>query len=166
MQVKTEIEGKFKDVDILDVTPENFIVPKGEEHLYHCRIEVKKFNSETGERVSKPRMQVFGKKIFETFGLHNLRKHGYTVDIMHNPNEWIKAAKEKAAKMAEEKAAESKAAEREQIKQEIIEELKMAGIIPASTETAATETTSETKRGRKKASTETTSETENQDITE
>lgn len=158
MQVKTEIEGKFKDVDILDVTPENFIVPKGEEHLYHCRIEVKKFNSETGERVSKPRMQVFGKKIFETFGLHNLRKHGYTVDIMHNPNEWIKAAKEKAAKMAEEKAVEAKAAEREQIKREIMEELKISGVISTSTET-----TSETKRGRKKASTETTSETEDQD---
>lgn len=161
MQVKTEIEGKFKDVSILNVTPENFIVPKGEEHLYHCRIEIKKFDTETGERLSKPRMQVFGKKIFETFGLHNLRKHGYTVDIMHDPNEWIKESKEKAAKMAEEKAIEDKAAEREQIKQEIIEELKMAGIIPASTET-----TSETKRGRKKASTETTSETENQDITE
>ena len=166
MQVKTEIEGKFKDVSILNVTPENFIVPKGEEHLYHCRIEIKKFDPESGERLSKPRMQVFGKKIFETFGLHNLRKHGYTVDIMHDPNEWIKEAKEKAAKMAEEKAIEAKAAEREQIKQEIIEELKMAGIIPASTETAATETTSETKRGRKKALTETTSETENQDITE
>ena len=44
MQVKTEIEGKFKDVSILNVTPENFIVPKGEEHLYHCRIEIKKFD--------------------------------------------------------------------------------------------------------------------------
>lgn len=62
MQVKTEIEGKFKDVSILNVTPENFIVPKGEEHLYHCRIEIKKFDPESGERLSKPRMQVFGKK--------------------------------------------------------------------------------------------------------
>ena len=30
MQVRTE-EGQIKDVNILDVTPENFIVPKGEE---------------------------------------------------------------------------------------------------------------------------------------
>ena len=78
--MRTE-EGQIKDVNILDVTPENFIVPKGEEDCYHCRIEVKKFNQDTGERISKPRMQVFGKKFFESFGLHNLRKQGFTVDV-------------------------------------------------------------------------------------
>ena len=41
MRVKAETEGKTKDVGLLDVTPENFIVPKGEESFYHCRIEVK-----------------------------------------------------------------------------------------------------------------------------
>ena len=76
MRVKAETEGKTKDVGLLDVTSENFIVPKGEESFYHCRIEVVKFNQETGERISRPRMQVFGKKFFETFGLHNLRKMG------------------------------------------------------------------------------------------
>ena len=95
MRVKAEKEGRTKDVGLLDVTPENFIVPKGEEHFYHCRIEVVKFNQETGERISRPRMQVFGKKFFETFGLHNLRKMGYRVNILHNPNEWAAANKEK-----------------------------------------------------------------------
>lgn len=139
MRVKVN-EGKTKDVGLLDVTPENFIVPKGEESFYHCRIEVVKFHSETGERLSKPRMQVFGKKFFETFGLHNLRKMGYKVDIMHDPNVWEAANKEKieANKRAKAEAsakaeAAAKAAEREQMKAEIIAELTSAGVILAET---------------------------------
>lgn len=131
MRVKAETEGKTKDVGLLDVTPENFIVPKGEESFYHCRIEVVKFNQETGERISRPRMQVFGKKFFETFGLHNLRKMGYKVDIMHDPNVWEAANKEKieASKRAKAEAA-AKAAEREKMKAEIIAELTASGAIP------------------------------------
>lgn len=137
MRVKAETEGKKKDVGLLAVTPENFIVPKGEESFYHCRIEVVKFNQETGVRISRPRMQVFGKKFFETFGLHNLRKMGYKVDIMHDPNVWeaenkekIEANKRAKAEAAAKAAAEAKAAEREQMKAEIIAELKAAGVIP------------------------------------
>lgn len=140
-QMKTETEGKTKDVGLLEVTPENFIVPKGEESYYHCRIEVVKFNPETGERMSRPRMQVFGKKVFETFVLHNLRKMGYKVDILHDPNVWEAANKEKieAAKQAKAEAeakaqaeaeAQAKAEEREKMKAEIIAELKAAGVIP------------------------------------
>lgn len=138
MRVKAEKEGRTKDVGLLDVTPENFIVPKGEEHFYHCRIEVVKFNQETGERISRPRMQVFGKKFFETFGLHNLRKMGYRVDIMHDPNVWaaankekIEASKQAQAEAAAEAEAAAKAAEREQMKAEIIAELTATGVIPA-----------------------------------
>lgn len=133
MLIKTE-EGKTKDVGLTDVTAENFICPRGEERYYHCRIEVRKFNAETGERLSKPRIQVFGKKFFETFGLHNLRKQGYTVDILHNPNEWekenrallaqIEAEKAEKAKFA---AEEAKKAEREALKNELLEELKAQG---------------------------------------
>ena len=133
MLIKTE-EGKTKDVGLTDVTAENFICPKGEEKYYHCRIEVRKFNAETGERLSKPRIQVFGKKFFETFGLHNLRKQGYTVDILHDPNEWEKENRallaqieaEKAEK-AKEAAEEAKKAEREALKNELLEELKAQG---------------------------------------
>lgn len=139
MRVKVN-DGKTKDVGLLDVTPENFIVPKGEENCYHCRIEVVKFHGETGERLSKPRIQVFGKKYFETFGLHDLRKQGFRVDILHDPNVWEAANKEKieankrAKAEAEAKAAaEAKVAEREQMKAEIIAELKAAGVIPEET---------------------------------
>lgn len=143
MQVRTE-EGQIKDVNILDVTPENFIVPKGEEDCYHCRIEVKKFNQDTGERISKPRMQVFGKKFFESFGSHNLRKQGFTVDIMHDPNKWLqeneakleaeKQKKAEAGAKAKAEAAEAeKKAMKEAMKAEILAELKAEGLL----ETAA-----------------------------
>lgn len=143
MQVRTE-EGQIKDVNILDVTPENFIVPKGEEDCYHCRIEVKKFNKDTGERISKPRMQVFGKKFFESFGLHNLKKQGYTVDVMHDPNKWLqeneakleaeKQKKAEAGAKAKAEAAEAeKKAMKEAMKAEILAELKAEGLL----ETAA-----------------------------
>lgn len=143
MQMRTE-EGQIKDVNILDVTPENFIVPKGEEDCYHCRIEVKKFNKDTGERISKPRMQVFGKKFFESFGLHNLRKQGFTVDVMHDPNKWLqeneakleaeKQKKAEAGAKAKAEAAEAeKKAMKEAMKAEILAELKAEGLL----ETAA-----------------------------
>lgn len=139
MQVRTE-EGQIKDVNILDVTPENFIVPKGEEDCYHCRIEVKKFNRDTGERISKPRMQVFGKKFFESFGLHNLRKQGFTVDVMHDPNKWLqeneakleaeKQKKAEAGAKAKAEAAEAeKKAMKEAMKAEILAELKAEGLL-------------------------------------
>lgn len=146
MRVKAETEGKTKDVNILDVTPENFIVPKGEEDCYHCRIEVKKFNKDTGERISKPRMQVFGKKFFESFGLHNLRKQGFTVDVMHDPNKWLqeneakleaeKQKKAEAGAKAKAEAAEAeKKAMKEAMKAEILAELKAEGLLETAAKT-------------------------------
>lgn len=143
--MRTE-EGQIKDVNILDVTPENFIVPKGEEDCYHCRIEVKKFNQDTGERISKPRMQVFGKKFFESFGLHNLRKQGFTVDVMHDPNKWLqeneakleaeKQKKAEAGAKAKAEAAEAeKKAMKEAMKAEILAELKAEGLLETAAKT-------------------------------
>ena len=114
MRVKVS-EGKTKDVAIIDVTPENYIVPDNEKHLYHCVIEIKKFDSETGKRLSIPRIQKFGKKGYENSIADNLRKQGYTITVLHDPNEYMKAK-------AEEKAA---------LKAEILAELKAAGVIPA-----------------------------------
>ena len=143
MHVKTATEGKTKDVAITDVTPENYIVPSNEQHLYHCVIEVRKFDSETGKRLSVPRIQKFGKKSFENGILDALKKQGYTITVLHDPNEYVKAqAEEKAARTAaQQKAAEEKAAadakakaeaeEKAELKAEILAELKAAGVIPA-----------------------------------
>lgn len=116
MRVKTGTEGKTKDVAIVDVTPENYIVPDNEKHLYHCIIEVRKFDPETGNRLSVPRVQMFGKKTFENSVSSNLKKQGYTVTILHDPNEWLaqknEADKAKAAQIAAQKAeADKQAAE-------------------------------------------------------
>ena len=135
MQVKTATEGKTKDVAITYVTPENYIVPSNEQHLYHCVIEVRKFDSETGKRLSVPRIQKFGKKSFENGILDALKKQGYTITVLHDPNEYVKAqAEEKAAADAKAKAeaeAKAKAEEKAALKAEILAELKAAGVIPA-----------------------------------
>lgn len=149
MRIKTATEGKTKDVAITDVTPENYIVPSNEQHLYHCVIEVRKFDSETGKRLSIPRIQKFGKKSFENGILDALKKQGYTITVLHDPNDYVKAqaeadekAKAEKAKDVEEKAkadakakaeadAKARAEEKAALKKEILEELKAAGIIPA-----------------------------------
>lgn len=151
MQVKTATEGKTKDVAITYVTPENYIVPSNEQHLYHCVIEVRKFDSETGKRLSVPRIQKFGKKSFENGILDALKKQGYTITVLHDPNEYVKAqAEEKAAADAKAKAeaeAKAKAEKKAALKAEILEELKAAGVIP---DEPAKETKAEDKPGAKK----------------
>lgn len=127
MLVKIGKEGKTKDVSLLEVTPENFIVPEGQEGSYHCRIEVVKFNSETGERISKPRLQVFGRKFFESFGLHNLKKMGYKVDILHDPKKWEAENGAKIEAKKKELAEAAKKAEKEKLKAEILAELEEEG---------------------------------------
>ena len=98
-----------RDTPIEKLTPENYIVPRGEEQVYHAVIEVVQFDQKTGKRVSKPRVQKFGKKMFETHVLNSLRKQGYTVTILHDPNKWITEQQEKAAKSkAEQEAAKAK----------------------------------------------------------
>ena len=92
-----------RDTPIEKLTPENYIVPKGEEKSYHCVIEVVQFDQKTGKRISKPRVQKFGKKIFETSVLASLRKQGFTVIVLHDPNAWIKEQQEKTAEIAKAK---------------------------------------------------------------
>lgn len=150
MRVKVS-EGKTKDVAIIDVMPENYIVPDNEKHLYHCVIEIKEFDSETGKRLSIPRIQKFGKKGYENSIADNLKKQGYTITVLYDPNEYMKAKAEadekakaeKATANAEKAAADAKAKaeadakaraeEKAALKAEILAELKAAGVIPATT---------------------------------
>lgn len=142
MKVKTA-DG-IKDVNLLQVTQENYIVPDDEKHLYHCRIEVKKFNPETGERLSKPSLQKFGRKFFERNGLHNLRQQGYSVDILYNPTEWVKANKDLLAKRRTDIEAYKMNLAKKALKAEIIEELRAAGLLKESDDAK------DVKRGRPK----------------
>ena len=121
MKVKTK-DGGIKDVALTEVTAQNYIVPDNEKHLYHCIIEVRKFDSETGRRLSVPRLQKFGKKTFETNISFNLKRQGYTIVVLHNPTEYLaeveKMKQENAAKAAAEKA-EKEAAEKEAAEKEL-----------------------------------------------
>lgn len=95
-----------RDTPIEKLTPDNYVVPRGEEMSYHAVIEVVQYDPKTGKKLSKPRVQKFGKKAFESNVLNSLKKQGYTVTVLYDPNEWIK---EQKAKAAESKAAKAKA---------------------------------------------------------
>ena len=103
-----------RDIPIEKLTPDNYIVPKGEEQSYHAVIEVVQFDQKTGKKLSKPRVQKFGKKQFEANVLNSLRKQGYTVTILHDPNTWIKEQQAHAAERA--KAAKEQAEQAQQAK--------------------------------------------------
>jgi hypothetical protein len=102
-----------RDLPIEKLTPENYVVPKGEEKSYHCVIEVVKYDQNTGKKLSKPRVQKFGKKTFESLVLPILKKQGYTITILHDPNQWIKEQQANAAKLAKEQAEAKAKAEQE-----------------------------------------------------
>lgn len=102
-----------RDTPIEKLTPENYIVPKGEEKDYHAVIEVRQFDNKTGARISKPRVQKFGRKTFEQSVRASLQKQGYDILILHDPNEWIKEQQAKAAERAQAEAEAKKKAEQE-----------------------------------------------------
>lgn len=64
-----------------------YVCPKGEEQFYHVVLERKRFDQETGERLSKPFLQKYGKKEFETSLKRRFEALGYTVTIVHDPTE-------------------------------------------------------------------------------
>lgn len=124
MQTKTG-----RDLPIEEVTKDNYVVPAGEEKVFHARIEVKKFDSNTGQRQSIPRIQKFGSKSFKTI-LSNLKKQGYTVDILHDPSEYLAEQKQlqsvsvaERAKKNKEAAEAKKQAELDALKAELRAEL-------------------------------------------
>ena len=130
MRVKFGNNGP-KDVPILEVTAENYIVPAGEENTYHCRIEQVQFSPSTGKRLSKPLIQKFDAKMFPMVQ-RNLRQQGWTIDILYNPTEYLKAEEEKKQMTREQRKAveeQRKQKERDALKAEILAELKAAGVI-------------------------------------
>ena len=115
-----------RDLPIEQITSENYVVPLGEEHVYHVKIEVKQFNSKTGERISRPRIQKFGMKTWESSVRDSLRKQGYTMEILHDPNTWIAENRAQIESLKAQKRESEKAA----LKAEILAELKASGVIP------------------------------------
>lgn len=140
-----------RDVSIERVTAENYIVPKGEERSYHVIQEVTEFDRKTGKRISVPRIQKYGRKVFESIVFPKLKQQGYALTILHDPTEWIKSQREAAEKAKAEALARKKAEEEERFRQAVADEVarQMAAMKAAETksETEA-ETKSETKSGK------------------
>lgn len=110
MKVKLA-DGRIKDVALTEVTPENYILPDNprEKRMYHVLIEVKKFDANTGARLSRPRLQKFGRKYFESAGQRELQKQGYTLTILHDPKTYIAEEQTRLAEAAQAKKAEAEA---------------------------------------------------------
>lgn len=128
-----------KDVPLLEVTPENYIVPKGEENTYHCRIEQRQFDASTGRRLSVPRIQKFEAKMFPMLE-RTLKQQGWTVEILYDPTDYNREKeaeeqerRELTLKQRKELEEQRKRQEREKMKAEILAELKEAGIIAKET---------------------------------
>ena len=102
-----------RDTPIEKLTADNYIVPKGEEKDYHAIIEVVQYDPKTGVKLSKPRVQKFGRKTFENHVQASLRKQGYAVTILHDPNQWLKEQAAKAAAKAKADAEAKAKAEQE-----------------------------------------------------
>ena len=120
----------------------NFTVPKGEEHLYHVKIEVPQYDSATGTKISIPRIQVFNPKMFPVL-VGNLKQIGYKIEILYDPTEFLKARRAEKKLTREERMKAKIVADlraqgvlkdpnqktEEQLRAEIIEELKAKGMI-------------------------------------
>lgn len=119
------------------VNAENYIVPKGSERLYHVKQEIKQFNAKTGAKISTPSIQQYGAKVYKSIVERNLRRLGYTIEVLHDPTDWMRANADKLAELKAAKAQaqaqaeqERKEAEKAAMKAEILAELKAAGVIP------------------------------------
>jgi hypothetical protein len=89
MLVKLE-DGNLKDVPILEVNKDNYIVPEGEEDTYHCKIELVRFSPSSGRRLSRPKIQKFNAKIYHQIMREHLKQQGYSVEVLYDPTEWLK----------------------------------------------------------------------------
>lgn len=135
--MRVKFGNQTKDVSLLEVTAENYIVPKGEEDTYHCRIEQTQFNPRNGKRMSRPRIQKFDAKMFPMLK-RNLKQQGWDIDILYDPTEYNNEREAKRQQMQDltyqqrkEYEAKKKAEERAALKAEILAELKEAGLLKA-----------------------------------
>ena len=135
--MRVKFGNSTKDVNILEVTADNYIVPRGEEDTFHCRIEQTQFNPRNGKRMSKPRIQKFDAKMFPSVS-RNLKQQGWDITILYDPTDYLQEQEAKRQEMQDltwqqRKAAEQKRkeAERKALKDEILAELKAAGMLKA-----------------------------------
>lgn len=138
--MRVKFGNATKDVPIVEVTAENYIVPRGEEDTYHCKIEQTQYNPRNGKRLSRPRIQKFESKMYPQVA-RNLRQQGWDIEVLYDPTEFLAEREAKRAelrdltfKQRQEKALAEKAAERKALKEEILAELHAAGMLKKPTQ--------------------------------
>lgn len=117
------------------MTKDTYEVPANEKHLYHVKQELTEFDRSTGKRMSRPVIQKYGKRMFESVVYDDLKAQGYTIEVLHDPNEWLKneaERKQTEAELARINAEAEKQAEREALKAEILAEMQQQGMIPSN----------------------------------
>ena len=110
--------------DLDNLTKETYNVPKGEEQSYHCVIEVKQFDPRSGKRLSVPRLQKFGKKMYERKVRDYLLKQGYDIRVLHDPNAWEKENRARLAEIEKAKAEAKAKAEKEAFDKAVADKVK------------------------------------------
>ena len=138
--MRVKFGNATKDVPIVEVTAENYIVPRGEEDTYHCKIEQTQYNPRNGKRLSRPRIQKFDAKMYPQVA-RNLRQQGWDIEVLYDPTEFLAEREAKRAelrdltfKQRQEKALAEKAAERKALKDEILAELEAKGLLKKPTQ--------------------------------
>lgn len=122
-------------MDIIKMTKDTYEVPANEKHLYHVKQELTEFDRSTGKRMSRPVIQKYGKRMFESVVYDELKAQGYTIEVLHDPNEWLKSEAERKhteAELARINAEAEKQAEKEALKAEILAEMQQQGVIPSN----------------------------------
>ena len=137
--MRVKFGNATKDVPIVEVTAENYIVPRGEEDTYHCKIEQTQYNPRNGKRLSRPRIQKFESKMYPSVA-RNLRQQGWDIEVLYDPTEFLAEREAKRAEMRDLtfKQRQELEAKREEekylkMKDKIIAELKAEGMIKEPT---------------------------------
>ena len=137
--MRVKFGNATKDVPIVEVTAENYIVPRGEEDTYHCKIEQTQYNPRNGKRLSRPRIQKFESKMYPSVA-RNLRQQGWDIEVLYDPTEFLAEREAKRAEMRDLtfKQRQEMEAKREEekylkMKDKIIAELKAEGMIKEPT---------------------------------
>ena len=150
--MKVKFGNSVKDVPIKEVTPENYLVPKGEETAYHVMQCIPFFDQRTGKDLSNYRIQKYGVKEYHDIS-RNLKQLGYKITVLHDPSEYLKeqadareAQESLTAAKKRELEAKRREAEKAALKAEILAELKEQGLIKAEDESEA-ETEKKTAKG-------------------
>jgi hypothetical protein len=137
--MRVKFGNATKDVPIVEVTAENYIVPRGEEDTYHCKIEQTQYNPRNGKRLSRPRIQKFESKMYPSVA-RNLRQQGWDIEVLYDPTEFLAEREAKRAEMRDLtfKQRQEMEAKREEekylkMKDKIIAELRAEGMIKEPT---------------------------------